>query len=471
MKRKFLIGALCAAMCVSFAGCTLPGENADDPDDFTPDYSLDDVSQVEKVVNYEWLIEPMFTFDNVIVPDASLFYKDSLASIAYVDSSIYSENGKYGFIDYKGNTIVFPDYDDYYILDNGYMLLSKGTGDQMEFCSLNSDMQRVDYTDRSYYEGLVDNRIFYWDEDRGQRFVALEDGTCELFEEDTTVVVRRAEVEETGYGGYRPDNIQNGEYALADMNGLVTEFEFTNYYAPRYKDGGDTAFAMEKDGLWGYLDYVGNVLIDFICSPMPSAYSTMSADNTETMHPYLFSNGFVPVLINGGFGYYTISGDVYAAPGEFQQARPVQNGRAWVCVNGMWGVIKVGDIVERELSKPDLSSASDSSSDSSSTWSATTTTTTQAEWTPTTAEPEEQPAATTTTTQPVQTEPAQTEPAQTEPAQTEPAQTEPAETEPAQTEPAQTEPIYTEPEVTQPPETEPPAPVEPETPPVEEGGE
>lgn len=61
-------------------------------------------------------------------------------------------------------------------------------------------------------------------------------------------------------------------------------------------------------------------------------------------YPFLSSNGYIPVKINGQCGYYDTQGNEIIPCGTFEEVRPVHNGLAWVKKDGKWGVIKLKDI-------------------------------------------------------------------------------------------------------------------------------
>ena len=104
-----------------------------------------------------------------------------------------------------------------------------------------------------------------------------------------------------------------------------------------------TAVALEKDGKWGYFNEKGEELIKFNCEAVYSSYNGELSDTIESGHPYLFSEDFIAVSINYSFGYYNHDGKCLVRSSEFSQARPVHHGKAWVCVDGLWGVIRFGD--------------------------------------------------------------------------------------------------------------------------------
>lgn len=69
-------------------------------------------------------------------------------------------------------------------------------------------------------------------------------------------------------------------------------------------------------------------------------------ENTSdiTEYPFLSTNGYIPVKIDGQCGYYDTQGNEVIPCGTFEEVRPVHNGLAWVKKDGKWGVIELEDI-------------------------------------------------------------------------------------------------------------------------------
>ena len=118
MIKKIITILSAAAM---LAGCALPGEQKNErEDDYFLNTTAAPVSAPEQTaVNYRWAMRPTLSCDNIITPDGSLFDPDRIASKAYMYASIITIDGKYGFIDFNGQMIVYPEYESYKILPSG----------------------------------------------------------------------------------------------------------------------------------------------------------------------------------------------------------------------------------------------------------------------------------------------------------------------------------------------------------------
>lgn len=439
MNKSLGIVISCSIVCALLAGCSIPGitGQSDDADEFIPNGSYyTNSSGTEQVKNYKWVIEPSVSSDNIIVFDSSQIDPERESNTSYINISVVCRNGMYGFIDYDGDIVVKPSYSYYYTCPCGETVLYNISDEQnnvYEYCSIDSEGQVHDYVQRHQDY----SSSYFWSEpEKAVYELKKNENYATRYNEKKTVVVANADVTDVGGGNFEISGVDDSAYALAKENELVLDFEYTDYYAPAFKGAGLTAIALEKDGKWGYVSSSGEVIVPFECDSVLSSYNGTLIDSDENSHPYLFTEEFVPVSVNSSYGYYNIYGECVVEPGEFEQARPVHNGRAWVRKNGLWGVIQLGEIVEEE-SRAETSFV---------------TTTTTYSWQPQPeTEASQEPATTTTTT--IETEAPQTQTSETvsqeisteatsavteiSESQTSSVQTQaPTETQPPETEPA-----------------------------------
>lgn len=445
MNKIFGSAVAAALSAVMLTGCTFPGtNNKSGKNKMSDSYSYSpEVEQAEGEI-YTWLIKPSIQADNIISFDASRIDPDIADNRSYINYSVIRQSGRYGLIDYAGNMMIKPEYDDYYVCRCGEIVLVNIIDDrhgEYEYCTLNPDKQITSQpahtTDDSpvYYTDIVSGKIF--EGKRGSDEVSEYTGK-------RSVAVTQANIELDDYGSMKVSVPEDALCGLAKNGSLIVDCQYDAYYAPAYKSGNSTYIAfMNASGKWGYLDGEGNVIIDFICDGDPNAYNGMVTDDQMLTHPYLFCDEYIPVYKDGYYSYYDYEGEQAVRAGEFGQARPVNNGRAWVKQNDFWGVIQLGEIIEEEKpeesSTPETStsptswttttSVSESDYDLSDTWPATdelgnpiTTSNTEL-WTESTDIYTEEPN--TDWTEPEYTEPQWTEPEYTEPVYTEPVYTEP----------------------------------------------
>jgi len=384
-RRKLMNKIFCSALTAVVAGamltgCAMPWEKGADDDVAPGGYSYTADSNSEQKQAYRWLIEPTINADNIISFDGSQVDPNNEKNTAYANYSVIRQSGKYGIIDYSGNMVVPAEYDDYYTCWCGEVTLFNiinEKNDEYEYCSIDSSNQVVYYA----AEHHDSSPKYYWNSNEEKIYV--KDADEEQGEEYTgkkAVVVCEADVKKSDNGFYDISPVSEPLYGLAKKDKLILDMQYTDFYAPAYKGAGLTCIAFENDeGKWGYVGSDGKTIIDFKCDGDMSAYCGKVIDDEMAVHPYLFTDDYLPVSINSSYGYYDIDGNCIVKPGEFDQARPVHNGKAWVMKSGKWGVIAFGDApVEEDSSEEETTTTTTTTSYVTTTTTSTTTTTTSA---------------------------------------------------------------------------------------------
>lgn len=382
-RRKLMNKIFCSALTAVVAGamltgCAMPWEKGADDDVAPGGYSYTADSNSEQKQAYRWLIEPTINADNIISFDGSQVDPNNEKNTAYANYSVIRQNGKYGIIDYSGNMVVPAEYDDYYTCWCGEVTLFNiinEKNDEYEYCSIDSSNQVVYYA----AEHHDSSPKYYWNSNEEKIYV--KDADEEQGEEYTgkkAVVVCEADVKKSDNGFYDISPVSEPLYGLAKKDKLILDMQYTDFYAPAYKGAGLTCIAFENDeGKWGYVGSDGKTIIDFKCDGDMSAYCGKVIDDEMAVHPYLFTDDYLPVSINSSYGYYDIDGNCIVKPGEFDQARPAHNGKAWVMKSGKWGVIAFGDApVEEDSSEEETTTTTTTTSYITTTTTSTTTKTT-----------------------------------------------------------------------------------------------
>ena len=384
-RRKLMNKIFCSALTAVVAGamltgCAMPWEKGADDDVAPGGYSYTADSNSEQKQAYRWLIEPTINADNIISFDGSQVDPNNEKNTAYANYSVIRQNGKYGIIDYSGNMVVPAEYDDYYTCWCGEVTLFNiinEKNDEYEYCSIDSSNQVV------YYAAELHDSSpkYYWNSNEEKIYV--KDADEEQGEEYTgkkAVVVCEADVKKSDNGFYDISPVSEPLYGLAKKDKLILDMQYTDFYAPAYKGAGLTCIAFENDeGKWGYVGSDGKTIIDFKCDGDMSAYCGRVIDDEMAVHPYLFTDDYLPVSIDSSYGYYDIDGNCIVKPGEFDQARPAHNGKAWVMKSGKWGVIAFGDApVEEDSSEEETTTTTTTTSYITTTTTSKTTTTTSA---------------------------------------------------------------------------------------------
>ena len=354
-KRLCRLAPLLAAAMMALTGCILPGEHQRTADeDFIPemDYADEQVLMNNEVVNYTWFIQPRISAENIIVFDGSQINSDlDEINQMYRELAVICQNGLYGFIDYNGSIVIKPEYK-YYFLDPGGQIVLYNIKDKKnnvrEYCTMDDEGHIA-----TSYDSHGSSRVkYYYDTENRKCYVTREseDWSVKEYTDKKAVVAQKASVYES-YGRMElvePEEGQGG-YGIVSDGEIVLDFEYDDYYAPPYKGGGTTAFALKKDDKWGYFTPKGEKLIDFRCDGIFSAYNGEMSDEIDSGHPFLYSEDFLAVSINSSFGYYNMDGKCLVRSSEFAQARPVHHKKAWVCVDGMWGIISFGEDDEEPI--------------------------------------------------------------------------------------------------------------------------
>lgn len=382
-RRKLMNKIFCSALTAVVAGamltgCAMPWEKGADDDVAPGGYSYTADSNSEQKQAYRWLIEPTINADNIISFDGSQVDPNNEKNTAYANYSVIRQNGKYGIIDYSGNMVVPAEYDDYYTCWCGEVTLFNiinENNDEYEYCSIDSSNQVVYYA----AEHHDSSPKYYWNSNEEKIYV--KDADEEQGEEYTgkkAVVVCEADVKKSDNGFYDISPVSEPLYGLAKKDKLILDMQYTDFYAPAYKGAGLTCIAFENDeGKWGYVGSDGKTIIDFKCDGDMSAYCGNVIDDEMAVHPYLFTDDYLPVSIDSSYGYYDIDGNCIVKPGEFDQARPAHNGKAWVMKSGKWGVIAFGDApVEEDSSEEETTTTTTTTSYITTTTTSKTTTTT-----------------------------------------------------------------------------------------------
>lgn len=384
-RRKLMNKIFCSALTAVVAGamltgCAMPWEKGADDDVAPGGYSYTADSNSEQKQAYRWLIEPTINADNIISFDGSQVDPNNEKNTAYANYSVIRQNGKYGIIDYSGNMVVPAEYDDYYTCWCGEVTLFNiinEKNDEYEYCSIDSSNQVVYYA----AEHHDSSPKYYWNSNEEKIYV--KDADEEQGEEYTgkkAVVLCEADVKKSDNGFYDISPVSEPLYGLAKKDKLILDMQYTDFYAPAYKGAGLTCIAFENDeGKWGYVGSDGKTIIDFKCDGDMSAYCGRVIDDEMAVHPYLFTDDYLPVSIDSSYGYYDIDGNCIVKPGEFDQARPAHNGKAWVMKSGKWGVIAFGDApVEEDSSEEETTTTTTTTSYITTTTTSKTTTTTSA---------------------------------------------------------------------------------------------
>lgn len=392
MKKTFISLFAFLLIIVTLSGCNIPGiiqdEDEDEDNYYYTEKSSENLEANDNTLQYRWLVHPMIRATNIISFDGSQIDPSISNNDSYKNYSVILIDGKYGIIDYEGQKTVSPEYDNFYLCTCGEIVLYNVDADgNRQYCCLDK-------------KGKIKNNIskhdnnlptYYWDSISEKTYIKTADNNyLSEYGDKKPVVALDTEVTSLGDGNFAASQQANPRYGIVKNNEVRLDFEYESYYAPSFATTDKTIFALKKDGKWGYFNVKGKKIIPAIANEIFSSDCGEVIDSSGNPHPYLYSDDYLTISTDTGCCYYDPDGNCVIPAGEFEQARPVHNGRAWVKQDGYWRVIQIGEIVEEESSNlgfkkntttkaiksnKQSTTKSDSSSDSSSKETSTTKTT------------------------------------------------------------------------------------------------
>ncbi|MEE0187245.1 MAG: WG repeat-containing protein [Oscillospiraceae bacterium] len=311
-------------------------------------------NKIESNDNYTWHLEPTIEAEDIIVSDE--YNKSNGDSIIdpYDECAIIKQDGKYGIIKYDGSYIAESKYNKYFC--DGVYEMSIFNEYRNSFENVNVFPSKNKLSIEVNYEGGRGNIEYKYIYDSSSEQIYCSNSvssTAKTYTENSCIIVECYDFDIIGEYDKESDAYKIKEryekidsskpkYGIAKNGKLLVQCE--------YEDGcmnfSDGIVALKKDGKWGYFDDNGNRIIDFICESFPSKiiYGGWWKNSDNMQYPFLSSNGYIPVKINGQCGYYDTQGNEIIPCGTFEEVRPVHNGLAWVKKDGKWGVIKLKDI-------------------------------------------------------------------------------------------------------------------------------
>lgn len=283
---------------------TLPGGSQDQPP--------------EEKKPYEWVVEPSKNFN-----DIQPFYSFS----SMYTLGVLLADGKY-LVDYDGNTLAELEGEGYVydtvcnVLTNFQKMVDPRTFELVNYNSAHG----------------LETSAYVYDVDTGLIYSSMYGEYAKEYNEvNYAIVAAGKKVSSTG------TSIQfelTGKYGVVQKSKLVIPCEYDGYIFFNT----DHIVALKKDGKWGYFDEEGNQILDCIYSPSAQK-RYMYALNDEQYVPYASTEGYIALCKDGKWGFADIKGN-YVTDFEFEEARPVNHGKAWVKTENGWGIIKLEDCPE-----------------------------------------------------------------------------------------------------------------------------
>ena len=291
-----------------------------------------DESAEEDEPQFEWVEEPYLEAD-----DMGNVY-DYTGHYPYDGFSIYYVDGKCGIIDSMGNKICEPEY-----TDPGYC-------EPMEGIVLNDHRLLYDIESGRLIEhgghGGGFSKLVYDLNSEKYMYICGGDGPSMEIDFDATgcyiVYECHKEYSDTQSGQVYYSYLETGRIGLYNNGELVVPFEYE--LTTGLSDG---IAAMYDGSEWTYFDTDGNVVYEDV--PVNDdvldwnklvSVTDYTYEETSTDLVYKYNCKCVPVKKGDKWGYMDTDGEMII-DAQFEKALPAFNYRAWVCVDGKWGIISI----------------------------------------------------------------------------------------------------------------------------------
>lgn len=297
---------------------------------------ISDASDEEEAVKsqFVWIKEPFFDADDMSVIHDYRSYIDTKYVVCYLD-------GKSGLVDTNGNIVCDPVYSNPYYCDvcNGVSL----------DYSYNANSRLFEFDTGRVVEhgghGGSDGKLVYDLNSRSFMYICYGDGpSYEVdYNKSGCYVVYEAYkvLYDYSYEAYY-DYSETGRLGLYFNGELVVPFEYE-----LATDVAEGVVGMYDGETWTYFAEDGTVILDNVAtnSDVRLWYKPKSSDLNEYEEKYNewvyeFSCGCVPVKKDGKWGYMNKNGEMIV-DAQFEKALPAYENRAWVCVDGLWGIIEL----------------------------------------------------------------------------------------------------------------------------------
>ncbi len=325
----------------------------------------------EAVKSYSWVKEPFLEADDinaVAAENTVLQYGDFLET----DYALMMRGDRIGMVDYDGNVMIEPEYHAVRGMCSSerahctFLSVPSQTGFSQLFCMMTGEYAAdVDakcsecgevlvketlglgyvyeyaqsfsglYAADVLHSAVVGDPLWLY----GQFGFERKDGLMD------TVVARSVAVLKDYLTNTSEKGAVTGGFGLVRNNAVILPFVYED--ALDYKSG---VAALCENGKWGYVNAAGDVILpfaydaDFLYAYDPNRYiPNFGTDGKDVFVPFLPSEGYIALNQGEQAGYCDTDGSEIIPVGEFLNARPVHDGKAWVqdAATKLWGVISL----------------------------------------------------------------------------------------------------------------------------------
>ena len=336
----------------------------DDKSSAIPDYSISiDLIKQESNISINWHLSPTIEAEDIINSDEDSHRFGKLKKYHYPSDeySVIKQNGKYGIIKYDGTYYAEAIYDvggfgvfdeDLYV---GYNYSEGYSSDDIQDIVMCPDESQIKISNFRGGRGIMEHKYIYNKANDKIYYLVFASDSPTILNDDNSgysdhevFVVEQYNFDITKNNSKRPWELTEQsapKFGISNKTDILVPCEYDNGCM---NDNGEIV-ALEKDGKWGFFNKNGKQIIDFVCDSMENKrlfddWCPYGFAYNQSKYPYLATEGYIPVKINGKCGYYDTQGNEIIPCGTFEEVRPVHNGLAWVKQDGRWGVIKLKNI-------------------------------------------------------------------------------------------------------------------------------
>lgn len=290
---------------------------------------------------YSWIVEPSMELEDVAV-----IMDDTLRTQWVVSDqfplAVYKKDGKLGFINYEGTTLTEPIYNCVYgCASNGdaYTVFASLAGNDI-WSAAAVDPQSGQASGAVHAGHGGSEGVTVYSRSDQKLYVLSFDGAYET-SNTTGSVLPVVVVDDIAQANYDEIIGGNGIYGLCSVEGTVDE---GHLYDHIYTLSGGRMAARSGDK-YGVIDEGGNVIIPFEYEG--AAYLDMNAISSDPSSvvmtqdaPYPYSEGYIALKKDGMWGYFDVNGTCVTGM-VFEEARPLNQNKAFVKQNGLWGIVEI----------------------------------------------------------------------------------------------------------------------------------